>query len=274
MPDWDKMQEQAKQDVKTSLETWVTILTTFWGSRLKFAYAKGSSVKSWDSIIDYVPVISDTDIHVMLIEDEPLFPDPMNSFNESLQISKMYEKEFLKRTPHHLHIPRSQVISINHLKQVVDYVPPRGQDVHMLFGTFEASELPSDDVVRKLDLEHLFAESEFLADFPRQLFDRVGLDYWSLLRRMLWKVSPAPVRLLTQLLDDPYEVWSWNRTKITEELKVKGYDAIAQQYRLFYESGWDLFLSGFNDGETYRKAITSGYFTIRSCVDEAKKLSS
>ncbi len=274
MHDWNKLQEQAKQDIKTSHETWIHVLSTSFGSRLKFVYAKGSSVKPWDSIIDYVPVISDTDIHVMLIDEKPLFSNTTKSFEEALEISKLYEEEFLKRASNHLHIPRSQVISVNHLKQVIDYVPPRSQDVIMLLGTFEESELPSSDIVRKLDLEHLFAETEFIADIPRSLFDRVGLDYWSLLRRMLWKVSPSPVRLLTQLSDDPFEIWSWNRTRISEHLKSKGYDNIAQHYRAFYEYGWELFLSGFTESEAFRGAITAGYHTIRLCIEEAKKLSS
>ena len=50
------------------------LVTDNFGNELKYAYTKGSGIKPWDTPIDYVPILSDIDIHFMLTEGCPYLP--------------------------------------------------------------------------------------------------------------------------------------------------------------------------------------------------------
>ncbi len=52
-----------------------------------------------------------------------------------------------------------------------------------------------------MEIEHV------LCRLPMSSIDKSGLDFWYLIRRLVWHVSPAPVRLLTQVVKEPEEVW-------------------------------------------------------------------
>ncbi|MHA1495724.1 MAG: hypothetical protein ACTSRQ_17130, partial [Candidatus Thorarchaeota archaeon] len=89
------------------------------------------------------------------------------------------------------------------------------QDIKVLFGEPPLPKrLPSPETIRKGDMERIIEEREYIFESARRIFDRTGLDFWAVIRVMTWKVSPSPVRLLTQNHPDPIDVWSWNRTKI------------------------------------------------------------
>lgn len=264
--------KEAKSDIEAGLEAWMITLRDFLGDNILYAYAKGSATKKWDSPIDYVPIISDLDIHIMMNENIGLFQLSSQSFDQSMACSEKYENTFNKIRPKHLHIPRSQVMSISTLTEVLEYVPPRRQDVRMLFGDLNNAIYPSDERIKQIDLKQILDLEEFLLRIPHRTLDRTGIDFWSLIREMTFRVSPGPVRLLTQSSDNPLEVWSWNRTRVIDELKDKGYNSIADHYRDFYQHGWNLFLSGFTNSDDYRGTVRGGYFTLRECLEEAKKL--
>jgi len=270
MPDWSDLQKRARSDVEVALDAWVIVLGEELGSRIKYAYSKGSALKKWDSPIDYVPTLSDMDIHIMLDDDDPLFSGTSESFEEALYLSKRYEEEFLKLQPDHLHIPRTQIMTINRLASILDYVPPRIQDIRSLIGEMPDPILKKTDDIRRIDKQNLLDYHEFTDALPQRIFDRTGLDYWFIVRQMTWRVSPAPVRLLTQIADDPLDVWSWNRTTIANELRSKGYNEIANHYRDFYVNGWNLFLSAFASSEAYRSSISAGYYTLVKCRQEVQ----
>lgn len=272
MPDWSDLQKRAKSDVDVALNAWVEVLSKELGSRIKYAYSKGSALKKWESPIDYVPTLSDIDIHIMLDDDDLLFSGTSESFDEAMHISKRYEEVFIRLQPEHLHIPRSQLMIINRLTADVNYVPPRMQDIHLLMGEIPKPEFPTDDEIRKIDKQNLMDYDKFIETLPRRIFDRTGLDYWTIVREMTWRVSPCPIRLLTQLIDNPLDIWSWNRTTITNELRSHGYNDISNHYRDFYVSGWNLFLSTFASSEDYRNCITGGYYSLVKCREEVQKI--
>ena len=272
MPDWSDLQKRARADVDLAIEAWVKVLSEELGSRIKYAYAKGSALKKWESPIDYVPTLSDIDIHIMLDDDDLLFSGTSESFDEAMHISKRYEAEFIRLQPEHLHIPRSQIMTINKLTAVVNYVPPRAQDIHVLIGKIPEPEFLTDDEIREIDKQNLMDYHKFIQALPRRIFDRTGLDYWTIVREMTWRVSPCPVRLLTQITDGPLDVWSWNRTKITNELHSHGYNEIEKYYRDFYVNGWNLFLSTFTSSEAYRNCISAGYYTLAKCREEVQNI--
>ncbi len=272
MFDWDTLKKEARLDIEAGVTAWTSVLNEMFGNHILCAYAKGSAVKNWDTPIDYVPIISDLDIHVLFSESQSLFDSSSSEFEQALDISKQYEIAFNKIRPKSLHTPRSQVISLNRLKQVVEYVPPRKKDARLILGSFPDVGYPSSDVIRQIDLNQILNLEDYIMTIPRRLLDRNGLDYWTIIRELGYRVSPTPTRLLTQNAEDPLDVWSWNRTRIFEELQNNNYNEIADHFRNFYQYGWNLFLSGFSDNETYRETIKGGYYALRLCLEEAKKM--
>ncbi len=272
MPDWNALMNDAKLDVESGVKAWTTTIKDMLGSNIVYAYAKGSAMKNWDTPIDYVPIISDLDIHMMPKNDFSLLKFSSLDFDLSIAISEKYESAFNEMRPNALHIPRSQVMSIEALRQSVDYIPPRREDIRMLFGAFPDMSCPSNDIIRQIDLTKILDLEEYVLRIPYRLLDRTGLDYWSIIRELTYRVSPTPIRLLTQNEDNPLEVWSWNRTHVVEELEHNNLSSIASNYQDFYRNGWNLFLSGFTDNEDFRKTIRGGYYTLRLCLQEAKKM--
>lgn len=270
MPDFERLQAEAKRDVKTALAVWTRILERRLTNQLEYAYAKGSATKTWDSPIDYVPVISDLDIHVKT-SCGTLFQEN-DEFAEAMTMSREYEETFLKRHPNCLHIPRTQLVSMQKLKEHVSYVPSRKQDVKMLIGAFEKQDVPPESRIREIDRSSLLSDEEFLHEMPMMVVDRTGLDFWNAIRRMNWRLSPAPVRLLSQLHDNPMETWSWNRTTVVHSLEKHGYDRIGELYTDFYMSAWDLFLSDFKGLEEYRSVVENGYYLLKECVQQVKEI--
>ena len=274
MQDYSELMEKARDDTRVAMEVWAEILPQFFGSRLEYVYVKGSALKPWDSHIDYVPTISDVDIHLGLKDDQPLFGNTPNDFDTAVSLSRQCEEEFLRRRPDHLHVPRMQVIETRFLLQSEKYTPPRPEDIKILYGEPHLQELPSPDIIRAGDLERIFDEKEFVDDLPRRILDRTGLDWWAIIRTMCWRVSPSPVRILTQSHPDPIEVWSWNRTTIHRELLKEGYDTIASCYHGFYQSGWNLFLSEFKGLSEFRIVANNGYYVLHECLKEALEIRS
>jgi len=267
MPNWKIMMRKAKEDVLGAVEVWKDVLQETFGSRLEYAYAKGSALKDWDSPVDYVPVISDVDIHIMLTDSNPLFPNTSQGFASSIEVSRIFEERFMEMKSEFLHIPRSQVVHINPILDDPSFILPQVSDVHVMVGTPTDSRVPADEEVRTNDYNELLELSNYLSDLPRQAFDRVGLDFWALLRRMCWRVSPTPVRLLTQDLPHPLEVWKWNRTRVLKELRDREFVFIADSYRKYYETGWNLFLSGFAGFVEIRETVVHGYAVLQGCYD-------
>ncbi len=270
MVDFSELQKQARLDIEVALETWTTILQETFSDRIRYAYAKGSSVKPWDSPIDYVPEISDVDIHFRFTEFEDMIftEDP---FTQAMEISLTYEQRFQEHRPNALHLPRSQLILLDLLMEQVNYVPPRLDDIHILIGNPKQIPLPSISVIRSSDLANLQELEPFLKNLPMSVIDRAGLDFWNIIRRMTWRVSPSPIRLLTQKHPSPLEVWSWNRTTIVNELDKQGFDKISHAYTGFYESGWKLFLSDFKDYQAFREIVCFGTDVLRLCLSEIKE---
>jgi len=165
-----------------------------------------------------------------------------------------------------------QIIETRFLIQNEKYTPPRPQDIHVLYGDPHLQELPSPDVIRAGDLKRIFEDEEFINDMPRRTFDRTGLDFWAVIRLMTWRVSPSPIRILTQNHPDQIDVWSWNRTTIRRELLNEGYDKLAEYYFGFYESGWKLYLSEFQGLSEYRETVRNGFYVLYECLAEAKRL--
>jgi hypothetical protein len=271
MVDYPALQLRARDDIHCAIGIWADIIKERLGTRLEYAYTKGSSMKPWDSIIDYVPVVSDVDIHLRLPDGEKLLSED-DPVSDALAYSTEYETRFLVQRPDHLHLPRMQVILLNDLEALPGYIPPAPQDVHPLSGVVPGLHKPSTGEVRSGDIAGLLEFKAFLDAIPMWVIDRAGFDFWTLIRSMSWRVAPSPVRLLTQDHPEPLEVWTWNRTRISQELRAKGYTGIADAYHDFYSKGWQLFLSGFTGLPAFRAMFMAGYRVLKDCYDFAASL--
>jgi len=271
MPDYDELHRKAREDIEVAISVWTDILGAE-SRQVKAAYVKGSAIKVWESPIDYVPFASDLDIHIHMPEGIPLLP-PDSDFADAMNISEEYESRFIQSHPDHLHIPRPQVLPVNRLKAHVNYVPPRPGDVRMLFGDFESEPLPDIDTIRRIDIENLQEIPSFLESLPLTVIDRFGIEFWSVIRSMGWRVSPSPVRLLSQTFDDPLELWVWNRTSIMDLLEEEGYEEIVRSYRGFYMSAWDAFLSDFKDSQAIRACVKHGFALLKRCFEKSQDFS-
>lgn len=273
MADFSDLHRRARHDLRMCYQAWSETLREHFGKRIKCAYAKGSAIKPWDSPIDYVPVLSDADIHICLNDERDFFEGCDDPFAEAMKMSSAFERRFYEMEPNPLHFPRSQIVHINKFMQSEKWTPPRQKEVQQLIGDFNQEPLPSDDKIREWDLENLLELREWLGTVPMSAVDRAGFDFWSLIRRMVFRVSPSPVRLLTQDYDDPYDVWSWNRTKIADELGFSGHLDIQRHYRGFYDAGWRLFLSNFSDNSSFREVTNHGYYVLKGCYEKAASFS-
>ncbi len=271
MDKYSEEMKQARKEVNLCLEIWKSLLIENFSTIIDYMYCKGSATKEWDSYIDYVPMLSDVDIHVKVKEDANFFDDE-SSFHESVRLPELYEERYVEKNPDYLHIPRIQIMTVNRLTQLIDFVYPRKDDIISLFGQPTVFENREPLIIRELDLRKALLLEEFLPTISLSMIDRTGLELWTMIRRMSWRVSPSPVRLISQTHEDPLSLWRLNRTKIVEELDKLQYYKIAENYKNYYDTGWIAFKEEFRNSYTLRKLISLGFSVLKLCLEKAKEL--
>ncbi len=272
MTDFALLHKQARHDIRMCVQAWIEILRDELGERIDYVFSKGSSMKNWDSPIDYVPILSDVDIHILLKDDADFFSECEERFEAAMRLSQCFEDRFFELEPEPLHFPRSQLIHVNRYKNEDWFIIPRAEDVQPLIGHPQKEQLPSVDTIRQIDLKNLVELEEYLQWLPMGAMDRAGFDFWSLIRQMLWRVSPSPIRVITQTHDNAYEVWNWNRTKISAYLLEMDLEEIERFYKEFYMAGWRLFISGFASRVEFRNVVNNGYYLLKRCHEYALNL--
>lgn len=277
---FQKCKNQLKEEIKLGLNIWSDILQKDYSDEAVYAYSKGSALKNWESAIDYVPILSDVDIHLK-VNDLAQFNEKLsldNAFMSSDNYLNSFErlhKERFEADSKPLHIPRFQIMVVNKLVLDPKVILPRKSDIDTLFGEIESAQTdPSPDFIKKIDLDNLIELSLVLNSLPLSVIDRTStFEYWTSLRRIGWRVSPAPVRLLTQISnEDPLDIWTWNRTTIVKELLNHGYSEIAESYQNYYLTGWLLYNSDFQDIALFKECISYGYLALKNCYQAGLKI--
>lgn len=218
--------------------------------------AKGSALKTWTSPLDYVPEISDIDIHVHFGEGADT--RYLGTVEQALRFQARVEHLYTSKVPSHVHFPRLQVMVVNRLVNQPGYIPSPAGTVSVLYGAPYAQPDIDEEESRQIDRQRLLEHKEFLAVLPMTVMDKPGKHLWPALRLLSWRVSPVGPRVLS-LLGVPYEeAWGTNRTRIVELLTAFGVAQLAADYAAFYLHGWDYFLSGYKDGDAGRLAVLSG----------------
>lgn len=265
---YDGLLSEARRDVDAAVEVWRQLIQERLNDRIDYAILKGSCIKEWESPVDYVPVISDIDIHLGVKDSMSLFPETRGGLLYSLETTRLYEERFMEMRPDHLHIPRPQVVIMNESR--VDWLPERPEEVKLLLGEMPLKPEEPVEHLRARDLDELAELAPLLARLPVQVIDRIDLEYYRVLRTLCYVVSPTPIRVLSQYTD-PKHTWTLNRTNVLRELELNGFQGIAEPYREYYFTGWKAFTEGFRGNETMRQLIKHAYDVLYASYDAVRE---
>jgi len=254
---------EARRDVDAAITVWRNVIEERLSDRIECAILKGSATKPWETPADYVPVISDLDIHIGTKGGQPLFPQTREGFLHSLDTTRVIEERFLELRPHHLHIPRPQVVVMK--EDHGDWLPETTDEVVTLYGETPLKPPEPVEHLRARDLAELQSLGPLLDRLPEQVIDRIDLEYYRVLRMLCYVVSPSPVRALSQRHPDPKHLWTLNRTRVIQLLEKNGYNELAHSYRDYYAAGWKAFHGGFRDNEAMRHLIKLAYLVLEGC---------
>jgi hypothetical protein len=254
---------EARLDVDASIEVWRDVIETRLGDRIDYAIVKGSATKKWESFVDYVPIISDLDIHIGTKGDHPLFTPNREGFLFALETTRLVEEKFLEIRPRNIHIPRPQIVIIKNAQ--LDWLPEKSEKVIHLYGETTVKPHETVEGLRARDLSELQGLGPLLERLPERVIDRIDLEYYRILRMLSYIVSPSPVRVLSQIHDDPKHLWSLNRTHVILELRKYHLGKLGDAYSDYYLAGWRAFLSGFKDNEAMRHLLKCAYAVLENC---------
>lgn len=260
LPAFDVQQaERLRSDAHAMVTAYVsTVLEEAGEHAIAGIYAKGSAYKPWDSIIDYVPEISDVDLHVRFVDDRQATA-VMTSLDRALRIAQRSHEKFRAAVTNPTHLPRPQLLALNTLEALPGYLPSPTPTVHTLFGEpFQGATRADYAHVQTADAERFTADAEYVQrELPEKVIDRPGHHAWRAISLLAWRVSPAGPRLLTNLEMDPYDAWTLNRSGVIQELANRGHAPLAHACADFYLAAWDGANSGFRDDEAAQRALNA-----------------
>lgn len=237
--------ETLRAETEAMSEAWIEVLAQRLGPALRGVYRKGSAQKRWDTRIDYVPELSDVDIHVAFARDEDI--GLIDSVDAAIEINEAVLAAYRRRVPRPLHVPKPQFVVANQLDKQPDIMPSPAKTVTTLLGEPYHDRTLTDDeraTQRARSREQLTVHRAFIEALPLRIIDRPGRLATGLIGEMNWRLSPIAPRVL-EVLGEPYEeVWSLNRTGLVRALEERGLDELAEAYAAYYLAGWDAFLAG------------------------------
>ncbi len=223
---------------------------------IRAIYLKGSVVKRWESALDYVPEVSDVDMHVWF-HDDAAWSKYLDTVPQALEIQRGVEARFAARISQPLHEPRPQLIVMNKMMaELEDFLHSPRSIVRVLYGeNYPEADYSGSASMRRHDSTRLVYEAGWVDKMPLHLVDKPGRYLREALRVVSWRVSPTGPRVLHISGLDTEQAWSINRTRVTLALRDLGLTSLADGYTAFYLSSWDYFLSGFTDSDAGRSAI-------------------
>lgn len=233
------------------------------GSGILGLWFKGSAQKPWDTPIDYVPELSDVDIHFRV--DEPTLGQ-LADLDTALSLHADIGARFAAVCPAPLHVPRPQLVSAAEVERMPRFLPAPIGTVQTLHGPVPAGPIDLDQAaVRRTDAASVLAsaDSQVLAKAIADLLERPGHHLFALVRSLSWRVAPLGPRILSVLGVDYDRAWSANRTTVVHRLCDLGQTRLAGHIVDFYEAAWDAYLSGWADGDAGRVVFASAVRALR-----------
>lgn len=213
-------------------------------------YFKGSASKPWYAPCDYVPELSDLDLHLWLHDaasarHEPQFKDS----RFGLAFAETAEQGFYARVPQPLHLPRPQVLVLN---QAMSRGWTRS---HAL--VLRGEPYPGDPSTAAEDREMLLKMSAQVTELGLDWLDKLGPQLWDVLRALNWRLSPLPARCLSSV-GAGERVWYEPRSRLLTELQQAKFGTLAAQLETYYAEAWVAFAAGWRDPRPMRAAIRVG----------------
>lgn len=235
-----------------------TILEVIPRVALRDVFFKGSAFKPWDDLVDYVPELSDVDIHVWF-EDDDGFEKTFPTLEAALEFSAKAEARFFAICPKPLHVPRVQLIALNRLLTYESFVSNPAGNPYSHFGLeYPSGQNLDPDVIRATDLQNLIEQAEQLSSVIRfeRMVDKHSKDFRAILCDLGERIGPLASRALSLLGSSFEDAWGGhNRSSLLLKLEAQGQHDLVSSIRGFYESAWTYFLSQDRDGDTARNAI-------------------
>ena len=252
-PDRDQLRAEARCLTACVRDQLLTLIPD---GEIRGLYLTGSTVKSWESPLDYVPEVSDVDIHVSF-RDDTTWRKYLDTVPKALEVQAGIEACFESRVKRPIHHPRLQLIVMNKLMGELEgfMYSPRSTVVVLHGEAYSRADYSDPDTIRRHNSADLVERAGFVERVPLFAIDRHWVHAREILGQLVWRVSPVgPLVLHISGLDTEH-AWSLNRTRATAALLDLGLDNLADSYAAFYMSGWDYFLSGFTDTNACRAAI-------------------
>ena len=252
-PDRDRLRSEVDGLAACFLEE---LLATIPESEIRGFYYKGSSKKAWESPLDYVPEVSDVDMHLWFHDDD-VWHRYLDTVPQAMEVQKGVEARFRAKVPEPLHEPRPQLIVMNKmLAEIDDFVHSPRSTVTVLYGEeYPKADYSDSDAIRRYDSNNLVWDGEWAGRSGLHVIDKPGRYFWQAMRAVTYRVSPAGPRVLHVLGADTEDAWSMNRTTAVAAMRDMGLDGLADDYTDYYMSSWDYFLSGFEDTDAGRSAV-------------------
>ena len=216
LPEWDARfpdRDQLRAEVQC-LAACVRdqLLALIPADEIRGLYLKGSSVKAWESPLDYVPEVSDVDIHVWFRDDNS-WRRHLDTVPQALEIQAGVEACFKDRIARPIHHPRLQLIVLNTLITGLEGLvhAPRST-VTVLHGeAYPKADYSDPDTIRRYNSADLVERAAWVEQMPLQIIDKPGIYAREGLRQLVWRVAPVgPLVLHVSGLDTEH-VWSLNR---------------------------------------------------------------
>lgn len=267
-PDKDEL----KKEINVMIDSFVHVILKYIPEKeIKGIYFKGSSQKNWDSIIDYVPELSDIDIHLLIKND--FYADQKRNFtlDKAFKMQSDIEREFAANVTKRWHIPRPQFILLNELADKDDYLPAPPNAVSTLFGEPYACNMPEKSIYIDIDKKKMLKEEPYIKDYAFNVIDQIGKYMKFPLRNINYRISPVGPRVLDILGVSPEDSWAINRTAIVKKLYNLGEGKLAHDYAMYYKCGWEYFLSDYRDADAARKGLLAGFKVLKRGIEVAKK---
>ena len=234
-------------------------------------YFKGSAHKRWDSPVDYVPEISDVDVHI-LFRDEQCVAHRLGTPEAAMAVQKQIEEGYAARITRPIHTPRPQLTVLNHVLQDPDYSPSPAGMVDTLWGEPYPSATYDEQREQAVARKRLLLDAAILETLPLRVVDKPGRYLLAVIRDLTWRTGPSGPRLLLLFGTPAAQVWSLNRTEIIQALKELGAGDFARAYRDYYLSAWAYFLSGYADSTAARNAVGAGITALQIVAAAAETL--
>jgi hypothetical protein len=233
-------------------------------------YFKGSAQKTWNTPLDYVPELSDADIHIWFTETAE---ESTHRIGIPLgqRIQADIERRFFEKHRHSLHVPRPHFVVLNDLMKQKNYVSSPTTAVDKLYGLpYPESDFSDIHRLRMIDYENMMCEVGYLDRLPMKIIDRPGHYLWEALASIAWHISPVGPRVLTLAGTDPQTAWSMNRTQIVRALETVGEAEFADVYATYYFAAWQFFFSGRSYSVAAQEAVIAGVNVLKRGIEFAK----